>query len=898
MAAATLAGLLIQVLSRDVARAGTTGRLAGRVLDSSKKPLVGADISVPTARVGAVTDESGRYVILNLPAGTYDVRVRLLGYQPVVVQGVQISPDNTTTLDAALKEAPVEVKEIVVTAERPVVDVNLTSSVASVSRKEINSLPVQDVQDIVNLQAGVVDGHFRGGRLGEVQYQVDGVTVNNPYDNASTLHVDRYLLEEVQVISGTFDAEYGQAMSGVVNAVLRSGGEKFRWDAEGYGGGFLYNSDARTYVSSTQPVTAVLTGRAYGNESYSMSLSGPVPMPHSNFIVTARYANTGDYVEGVRRFLPTDSSNFETRVFYPTGDGASVPLGNVEELSGVGKIETRLGVPIKLGYQAIWNVGHEQRHDWAFRLDPDGESRQERFSIVHGLDWAHTLGKASFYNLSLRQNYFSYEDKRYDDVFDPRYDQAGPPKGHPDYELGAYVQGVDFTRFEQTTNSFVTKGAYEAQLTHVHHLKIGGEYQYSLLQFGTPGSLVFATLDGRQQLIRHVSAPPPPGTTAPWVIDPLVRVNEYRPVIVSGYGQDDVEWNDLRLRAGLRFDFFDARATVPSDPSNPANAIEGAPQSVPVATSNKLSLAPRLGVSFPVTKDAAVYFAYGHFYQMPALGTVFSNADYSVLDQLQAGGITYGVMGNPDIKPERTVQYQFGYKHAVTPWLGIDLCVFYKDIRDLLGVEFISTYNGAEYPRFTNVDFGSVTGFTISIDQRQVGWFRSTLDYTWQMAQGNSSDPRETATRAEAGEDPRPHLVPFTWDQRHTLNLSLEAVLPHAVSSTAVVRVASGQPYTPALTSGFSGGLETNSGRKPAAVLLDLQAWWQPPAMAFSPRLFGRVYNALDSRFFNGFVFTSSGSPYYSRYSAADLVTLNDPTRFYAPRRIEIGIGFGGGANP
>ena len=96
MAAATLAGLLIQVLSRDVARAGTTGRLAGRVLDSSKKPLVGADISVPTARVGAVTDESGRYVILNLPAGTYEVRVRLLGYQPVVVQGVPISPDNTT----------------------------------------------------------------------------------------------------------------------------------------------------------------------------------------------------------------------------------------------------------------------------------------------------------------------------------------------------------------------------------------------------------------------------------------------------------------------------------------------------------------------------------------------------------------------------------------------------------------------------------------------------------------------------------------------------------------------------------------------------------------------------------------------------------------------------------
>ena len=140
-------------------------------------------------------------------------------------------------------------------------------------------------------------------------------------------------------------------------------------------------------------------------------------------------------------------------------------------------------------------------------------------------------------------------------------------------------------------------------------------------------------------------------------------------------------------------------------------------------------------------------------------------------------------MGNPDIRPEQTVQYQFGYKQAVTEWLGVDLNLFYKDIRDLLGVEFISTYNDAEYARLTNVDFGNVIGFTVALEQRRRGLVSTALDYTWQLAQGNSSDPRETATRAEAGEDPRPRQVPFNWDQRHTLNLTVMLSRPDDFSA-------------------------------------------------------------------------------------------------------------------
>ena len=111
------------------------------------------------------------------------------------------------------------------------VEFNQTSTVSSINKDEIKNLPVQTLDEIVNLQAGVVDGHFRGGRLGEVQYQLDGVTVNNPFTN-SQFRIDRSIIEEVQVISGTFDAKYGQAMSGVVNTVLKTGGEKFSFPAK------------------------------------------------------------------------------------------------------------------------------------------------------------------------------------------------------------------------------------------------------------------------------------------------------------------------------------------------------------------------------------------------------------------------------------------------------------------------------------------------------------------------------------------------------------------------------------------------------------------------------------------------------------------------------------------
>lgn len=853
--------------------AGTTGKLAGRVTDAkTKQPITNATVILVGEKLGATVDEQGRYAILNIPPGSYTVKVLRVGYNSNVFVNIRISADNTTSLDATLGETAVQVQEIVIHTKRPVVKLNLTSNIATLDRDDIKSLPVQELNDVVNLQAGVVDGHFRGGRADEVQYQVDGVSVNNSYNNSSTVKLDRSLLEEVQVISGTFDAEYGQAMSGVVNAVLRRGSPTFKFGGEAFFGSYAYPGRATARLTD-------YTFRPDGIQNFQVNASGPAGVPQTVFLASARRYHFDDYVLAERRFVPTDSSNFENKIFVATGDSARAPLGYSREWSGLGKITNRSVKNIVFDYQAVWNLSDGRRSTYAYRFNPDGLATQHTFSIVHGFDMTHTLNARSYYTLTARQNYFNYHDWKYADLYDARYDNAGPAVGDPAYAHSAIIQGVDFGRFVQKTNSLLAKASFVSQINHDNLIKFGGEYDMPTVQFGAPGTLVYTLLGGRPALVRHINEPPVyPG------------VQTYKPRMAAAFGQDQIEWKDLTVRAGMRLDYFNAHATLPSDLANPANAIDGAPESHAVAASAKVSLSPRVGISYPISPSAAFSFAYGHFYQMPGLDAVLTNADYTILRDLQAGGVSYGVLGNPNIKPERTVQYQFGYKSALNDAVGLDVSVFYKDIRDLLGVEFVSTYNGAEYARLTNVDFGSVLGFTISLDQRQFGLLSTAIDYTWQAARGNASDPRETATRAAAGEDPRPREVPLNWDQRNTLNTTVTLARPETWSLSTIARLGSGQPYTPSISVVFGGGLETNSGRKPTSFTVDMRAERKFTLARHAMSAFARGFNVLDTRYNNGFVFANSGSPYYSRTPSSDQNSLEDPTRFYAPRRVEVGL--------
>jgi outer membrane receptor protein involved in Fe transport len=529
-----------------------------------------------------------------------------------------------------------------------------------------------------------------------------------------------------------------------------------------------------------------------------------------------------------------------------------------------------------LSYGAILN-GIQTRRDgsneWNFRYDLDGLPTQRTYSAAHGFEWTQTLDPRTFYRFSIRQNYFDYRDMVYDDANDPRYDQNGPPQTYPGVLGDAVLYGVTDNRFIQNTNALVFAGSVSRQFRS-HSVKGGIDWEPTHVTFGHPGWLQW-----QGNGYRRFFDDPALGFPAP---------AKYTPVIGSAYLQDEIEWNDLRFRAGLRLEYFNPKALVPGDPKNPANDIPGAPDAPPVPATRKVTLAPRIGVSYPVSRRASLFFAYGHFYQMPQLGQIFSNADYSVLSNIQAsGGQDFGTFGNPDVKPERTTQYQMGYKQQLSDWLGLDLTIFYKDIRDLLGSEVITTYNDAQYKRLNNSDFGNVIGSTLVFDQRGPGIVSTSLDYTWQIAKGNASDPFETAARVDAGQDPRPRSEYFDWDQRHTLNLTVTLYKPRGFNVSGVFRAQSGQPYTP--DNQFF--VQTNSARKPSSFLMDLRGektlgWLSPALTAFTT-----VNNLFDTRFWNGAVFTNSGSPYYS--SVSDYTHENqlaDPTRYYGPRRIVIGF--------
>lgn len=866
--AAPVLALLLALCLPFPAHAGTTGKLSGRIADAGAKPVTFAAVMIVGTRLGSNTDAEGRYNIINVPPGVYDLTVNHLAYKQVTLKDVLVTVDNTTWQDVTLESSVQNIGEVVIQAERPLIDVRVTSARATVTAEQIKQLPVQELQEVVNLQAGVVNGHFRGGRLGEVQYQVDGVSVNDPYTNKSSLSIDRSLLQEVQVISGVFDAEYGQAMSGVVNAVLKEGTDSLQWNAELYGGGFYFPDGNRRPVAHDDRVQLT------GTRSAQASVSGPLPVPRTTFLLSGRRNVWADYVRGQaldpnEPIRPDSSLNLV---------GPRSPIGYSREWSGLVKITNHSLSGIKVSYQAIVNQREGRSSNYAWIYNPNGLSKQRQVSIVHGLDWTHSLGGSTFYNLSVRENYVDYRDMLHESFRDSAYDAAGTPVTNPLIASGSLiVKGAELTRFIQKTDVAMVKGSFTSQITRDQMIKCGADLQWPNVTFGNPGYL--REVGG--VLTRNDNEPP--DFPAP---------KRYRPTIAAAYGQSQLEWNDFTVRTGLRLEYFHAHASLPSDLANPANSIQGAPASLPVAVKGKTVVSPRVAMAYPITERAGIHFAYGHFTQYPSLSDIFSNADYAKLYSLQANASGIPVMGNPDIGAERTVQYELGYKQMVTKDLGASLNLFYKDIRDLLGVEFITTYNLAQYGRLTNVDFGDVIGFTVSVDQRKFGRFGSTLDYTWQHAQGNSSDPKETARRAEAGEDPRPRLIPLGWDQRHTLNLTLRFDDPGAFSASGIVRVAGGQPYTPILDAGFGYGMNTNSGRKPASLLVDLRGERFVRVAGKRGSLFCRVFNLFDTRSVNGFVFESTGSADYSRFpdTVPDVNTLSDPTRYAAPRRVEIGF--------
>ena len=219
----------------------TTGKVSGIIVEKeSKDPLPGANIYLVNTAYGTASDASGRFTIINIPPGKYVMKVDMIGYKSVQMDELVVSVNRTTSLDIEMEQTVIEGEVVTVEVSRLTQKKDQTGTIKNISSEEIDALPVENIGNVINMQAGVVNGHFRGGRNTEVTYMVDCVQVDESFGGGSAaVDIQPEAVQDLEVITGTFNAEYGRAMSGVVNMVTRDGGPKFEGSISGATSSFI-----------------------------------------------------------------------------------------------------------------------------------------------------------------------------------------------------------------------------------------------------------------------------------------------------------------------------------------------------------------------------------------------------------------------------------------------------------------------------------------------------------------------------------------------------------------------------------------------------------------------------------------------------------------------------------
>jgi len=321
----------------------------------------------------------------------------------------------------------------------------------------------------------------------------------------------------------------------------------------------------------------------------------------------------------------------------------------------------------------------------------------------------------------------------------------------------------------------------------------------------------------------------------------------------------------------------------------------------------KMALSPRLGIAFPITDRGVIHFSYGHFFQVPEFQYLYTGPDFKI-----TSGSGNGLFGNPDLKPQKTVMYELGLQQQLSNDLGVDVTLFYRDIRDWVGTSrlFDTEKLTVKYSMFENKDYENVRGITLKLEKRMSGNFSFRTDYTFQIAEGTYSSPTDEYNDALNDRAPVLALIPMNWDQRHTFN----AQFMYNISGWTVSLIGrywSGRPYTPSFPASESVGqsavfgLTTNSARLPAQRGLDMTINKTfPLASRVNLNFFVNVYNVLDLRDAVA-VYTDTGSPDYSTgikpsqipYSATRVSTVedfvNNSSWYIAPRQVQVGLALG-----
>jgi outer membrane receptor protein involved in Fe transport len=414
-------------------------------------------------------------------------------------------------------------------------------------------------------------------------------------------------------------------------------------------------------------------------------------------------------------------------------------------------------------------------------------------------------------------------------------------------------------------------------------------------------------------------------------LDPNFSEYSRNPREYAFYIQDKMEYGDFVLNFGLRLDAFDPNSRVPKDkykytpdiyktpffdkgyitPADEAEFYKDA--------SVKYQFSPRIGVAYSVTAVTKFHFSYGEFLKMPSMNLLYENSNYRIFPASKYGNL----VGNPDIKPERTAAYEVGFSTLISNLASANITAFYKDIRDYVGTSNVpvlwenNSATGYGYFYYTNLDYANVRGITLEVNKLYTDNYSLTLDYTFMVSEGTASNPGEYYSADISGEELNRFIFPLDWDQRHTLNGTFYYNF-EGWGISFIGTMSSGQPYTPSFATGYPTGLSSiryynkNKGRKPNYYNVDMNLKKGFPIGEYNLTFFVRIYNLFDIQNEVN-VYTDTGRATFStaanKARENEIASGNDedssfkrwgtfeeyikqPQMFSAPRQIQLGLTF------
>jgi len=837
------------LLMASFSMAATTGKVAGTVTDKETgEPLAGANIVIVGTNYGAAADAQGDYFIINVPPGKYTVKAMMMGYGPMQYKDVKVSINSTVTLDFQLTSKVIEGEVVTVSASAISFKKDQTSSIRNVSSDQMDVLPIENVQDVIDMQAGVVNGHFRGGRRDEVSYLVDGIQVDNSFDGVGGMvDVESDVIEDLEIITGTFNAEYGRAMSGIVNAVTKDGGDKLHGRVTGYLGNY--------YTAHDELFIGLKPSEVYRNQDYQIQLEGPIISEKLNYFVNVRYQNNGNHLNAIRRFLMNDYSDYSSDnpanwIDTHRGDSSYVPLNDAVYRSLFGKLTYRPNANIKLSLLYSGEDDDWGNYSHTYKYAPDGKARGHKENSMASFQLNHSVSSRLFYELKVSyvDNYYGrylyenplddrYIHDRYHNAAGPGFFTGGQDKGHTRRGVRDWTYKYDLTWQLHKNHSLKTGVQYISHDIHNRHHQIQNKYrnkpeEYDNYYDEEKGTYIYPNFE--PELLGDETI--------------YGEVYHVYPKELSAYFQDKMEFNEMVINFGLRYDSFNPDTKYPTNWRNPANQLNFENENFMsdyTDADTKQQLSPRFGLSYQLSDAALLHFSYGHFFQAPPYYAFFQNHSFLVQP---TDYVTE--TGNPQLEAQRTVQYEIGLWQEIIKGMGLEVNLYYRDIYDLLSMRIMTTYNQIRYGLYTNKDYGNVKGLELKYDL-SYGHFNAYMNYTLQYTRGNADDPTQTFNRAGDNKDPISRLIPLSWDQRHTFNLSLNYAKKN-YSATVSGYVDSGTPYTwsPIEESRLSRvNLYPNNSKKPMQVTFDFYGYYDIDlADPYKVRLNLKVENLFDRR--------------------------------------------------